>query len=38
MSGKTRFDIKGKLAPIYVGPFKIAEKIGEVAYCLNLPS
>ena len=29
--------IKGKLAPRYMGPFEIVEKVGEVAYRLNLP-
>ena len=33
----TQFGIKDKLAPIYVGPFEIVEKVGEVAYRLNLP-
>ena len=37
MHGVSRFDIKGKLAPRYVGPFEIVEKIVEVAYHLNLP-
>jgi hypothetical protein len=29
--------MKGKLAPSYVGPFKILERRGEVAYQLELP-
>jgi hypothetical protein len=29
--------MKGKLAPRYVGPFKILERRGEVAYQLKLP-
>ncbi|WVZ63477.1 LOW QUALITY PROTEIN: hypothetical protein U9M48_013104 [Paspalum notatum var. saurae] len=37
MRGIPRFNMKGKLAPIYIGPFKILEKKGEVAYRLELP-
>jgi hypothetical protein len=34
MKGVTRFGVKGKLAPRYIGPFQIIEK---VAYRLKLP-
>jgi hypothetical protein len=36
MRGTCRFKVKGKLAPRYVGPFKIVDRRGEVAYQLEL--
>jgi hypothetical protein len=37
MRGTRRFKVKGKLAPRFVGPFKIIDRKGEVAYQLELP-
>jgi hypothetical protein len=37
MSGLHRFKVRGKLTPKFIGPFKILEKRGEVAYQLELP-
>jgi hypothetical protein len=37
MRGIKRFKVKGKLSPLYIGPFKILERKGEVAYQLELP-
>lgn len=35
--GIMRFGKRGKLAPRYVGPFRISKRVGEVAYQLELP-
>ena len=37
LKGTHHFGIKGKLAPRYIGPFRILAKRGEVAYQLELP-
>src|SRR5438132_10820624 len=37
MKGVHRFGVKGKLAPCYIGPFRIIQQCGPVAYQLELP-
>jgi hypothetical protein len=37
MKGVSRFGVKGKLAPRYIGPFLSLERYGAVAYRLQLP-
>jgi hypothetical protein len=37
MRGLHHFKVKGKLAPWYVGSFKVLDRKGEVAYQLELP-
>jgi hypothetical protein len=37
LKGMQRFQVKGKLAPRYIGPFKILSRRGEVSYQLEMP-
>jgi hypothetical protein len=36
--GMRRFNVRGKLSPRFIAPFKIVERRGEVAYQLELPA
>ena len=35
--GVVKFDKRGKLSPMFIGPFEILERVGTVAYWLALP-
>ena len=37
LRGTRRFQVRGKLAPRYIGPYPIIGKVGAVAYRLELP-
>jgi len=37
LRGTRRFQVRGKLAPRYIGPYPIMGRIGAVAYRLELP-
>jgi len=37
MKGVQRFGVKRKLAPHYVGPYRILERKGKVVYKVQLP-
>jgi hypothetical protein len=38
LRGMSRFKVKGKLAPRFIGPFMIFRRVGEMAYQLKLPA
>ena len=35
--GTRRFQVQGKLAPRYIGPYQVVKKVGAVAYRIQLP-
>jgi hypothetical protein len=37
MHGVKRFQVKGKLAPRFIGPYSVISRVGPTAYRLELP-
>jgi hypothetical protein len=37
LRGMSRFKVKGKLSPRFIGPFRVFRRVGEMAYQLELP-
>jgi hypothetical protein len=37
LHGISRFKVKGKLSPRFIGPFRVFRRVGEMAYQLKLP-
>ncbi len=37
IKGVMRFEKKGKLAPQYIGPYEVTDRVGAIAYWLELP-
>ena len=35
--GTRRFQVQGKLAPQYIGPYRVVKRVGAVAYHIQLP-
>jgi hypothetical protein len=37
LHGMRRFKVRGKLSPLFIGPFRVFRRVGEMAYQLGLP-
>ena len=35
--GTRRFQVQGKLAPRYIGPYQVVKRVGALAYHIQLP-